>query len=149
MFVTSSGRLGVLVSSERYKTDITTLEPDKFGVARLRPVSFRLKSEPNGAIQYGLIAAEVEKVLPGLVIRDGAGKIQGVRYDELATILLNEIQGQQASIVTLANQNDVQAAEIKTRKQQVMELGVLAREVAQMHEATGALTTKNQLVARR
>ena len=45
-------------------------------------------------MQYGLIAEEVAKVYPELVIRDAAGTIQGVRYDELAPMLLNEVQKQ-------------------------------------------------------
>jgi hypothetical protein len=64
----------------------------------LRPVSFHLKSDPKGAVQYGLIAEEVNKVFPELVIRDDAGTIQGVRYDELAPMLLNEVKQQAAEI---------------------------------------------------
>ena len=147
VFVTASGRLGVLASSERYKTDITTLSPATARLAQLRPVSFRLKSDPNGAIQYGLIAEEVNKVYPELVIRDGDGKIQGVRYDELTPILLNEMQRQQASMASLKVQNGSQASEIMELKQQVTRLGALAREVAQMHAALAALQTKDPLVA--
>jgi len=73
-------------------------------LAQLRPVSFHLKTDPGGAIQYGLIAEEVNKVYPELVVRDKDGKMQGVRYDELAPILLNEMQRQQASIVSLTMQ---------------------------------------------
>jgi hypothetical protein len=149
VFVTASGQLGVLASSERYKTDIAALSPASERLAQLRPVSFHLKADPRGAIQYGLIAEEVDKVYPELVIRDGNGKIQGVRYDELAPILLNEMQRQQASIASLAMQNDSQASEIVDLKQQVTKLGDLARDVAEMHAALAALQTKDQLVARR
>jgi hypothetical protein len=45
-------------------------------------------------VQYGLIAEEVNRVYPELVIRDGNGAIQGVRYDELAPMLLNEVSAQ-------------------------------------------------------
>ena len=86
---------------------------------------------------------------PELVVRDKDGKMQGVRYDELAPILLNEMQRQQASIVSLTMQNGSQAAEISELKQQVTKLGVLAREVAEMHSALAKLQTKDQLVARR
>jgi hypothetical protein len=149
VYIAANGRLGVLASSERYKTDITTLAPASERLAQLRPVSFRLKTDPHGAIQYGLIAEEVDKVYPELVIRDSEGKIQGVRYDELAPMLLNEMQRQQASIVSLTTKNDSQAAEISELKQQVMQMGDLAREVAEMHAALSALQTKDQLVARR
>src|SRR5450432_1306617 len=71
---------------------------DTTKLQELRPVSFHLKSDPHGAVQYGLIAEEVDKVYPELVIRDAAGKIQGVRYDELAPMLLNEVQLQASEI---------------------------------------------------
>jgi hypothetical protein len=149
VYVTANGQLGVLASSERYKTEITTLAPASERLAQLRPVSFHLKTDPGGAIQYGLIAEEVNKVYPELVVRDKDGKMQGVRYDELAPILLNEMQRQQASIVSLTMQNGSQAAEISELKQQVTKLGELAREVAEMHSALAKLQTKDQLVARR
>ncbi len=102
VYVTSSGKLGVLASSERYKTDIESLGTTTQRLEQLRPVSFHLKSDPGGAIQYGLIAEEVDKVYPELVIRDDKGVIQGVRYDELAPMLLNVVQQQNATMRTQA-----------------------------------------------
>ena len=49
---------------------------------------------------------EVDKVFPELVVRDEAGKIEGVRYDELAPMLLNEVQQQQQKLATQAEQLD-------------------------------------------
>ena len=48
--------------------------------------------------RYGLIAEEVAKFYPELVVRDGNGRIDGVRYDELAPMLLNEMQKEHATI---------------------------------------------------
>ena len=59
---------------------------------QLRPVTFHLKAEPQGEVQYGLIAEEVAKIYPELVTHDEKGRIDGVRYDELAPMLLNELQ---------------------------------------------------------
>jgi hypothetical protein len=114
----STGQLGVLASSERYKTAITPIGKSSEKLQQLRPVSFHLKADPNGAVQYGLIAEEVNKVYPELVIRDASGKIQGVRYDELAPMLLNEVQQQAAEIRNLKQQ----ASEMRDLKQQVAEL---------------------------
>jgi hypothetical protein len=69
-------------------------------LTQLRPVTFHLKTDPNVALQSGLIAEEVAKVYPELVIRDQKGRIDGVRYDELAPMLLNEVQQQQQKIAT-------------------------------------------------
>ena len=68
---------------------------------QVRPVTFHLKNDPHGAVQFGLIAEEVDKVYPELVIRDDAGKVQGVRYDELAPMLLNEVQSQRRELAEL------------------------------------------------
>ena len=132
VYVNANGQLGVLSSSERYKTEITSMGGSTEKLHELRPVSFHLKSDPKGAVQYGLIAEEVAKVFPELVIRDEAGTIQGVRYDELAPMLLNEVQQQ--------------AAEIRDLKQQVAELNSLKQE---MRAALDTLKSKDQLVAQR
>jgi hypothetical protein len=44
----------------------------------------------------------VAKVYPELVIRDEKGRIDGVRYDELAPMLLNEVQQQQKAAAAQA-----------------------------------------------
>jgi Chaperone of endosialidase len=98
VYVTASGQLGVLASSERYKTAIASMGGSTENLQQLRPVTFHLKTDPKGIVQYGLIAEEVAKVYPELVIRDAAGKIQGVRYEELAPMLLNEVQQQQKQL---------------------------------------------------
>ena len=75
--VKSNGQLGVVASSARYKQDIKPLAGGSGGtaekLARLRPVSYRYKTEPE-ATHYGLIAEEVDKVMPELVVRDGENR---------------------------------------------------------------------------
>jgi uncharacterized coiled-coil protein SlyX len=58
----------------------------------LTPVTFRYKKEidPAGKSQFGLVAEEVEKVNPDLVVRDKEGKPYSVRYDQVNAMLLNE-----------------------------------------------------------
>lgn len=139
VYVTSAGQLGFSASSERYKTDITPLDSDTDKLNQLRPVSFHVKTDPNGAIQFGLIAEEVDKVYPELVIRDDKGTIQGVRYDELAPMLLSQAQKQQATIDAQAQHSAVQDAEIVQLKAQL----------AEMHAVLARLQSKDQLVAQR
>jgi Chaperone of endosialidase len=139
VYVTANGQLGVLASSERYKTEIASMGPSTQKLHELRPVSFHLKSDPKGAVQYGLIAEEVNKVFPELVIRDEAGTIQGVRYDELAPMLLNEMQEQQQKIAV----QDQRAAT------QSLEISQLKAQLAEMHAALLTLQSKDQLVAQR
>jgi uncharacterized coiled-coil protein SlyX len=58
----------------------------------LKPVTFRYKKEidPAGAQQFGLVAEEVEKINPDLVVRDENGNVNGVRYEHVNAMLLNE-----------------------------------------------------------
>jgi len=60
--------------------------------ARQKPVTFRYKEEidPEGIPQFGLVAEEVEKVNPDLVVRDEDGKVMTVRYEAVNAMLLNE-----------------------------------------------------------
>jgi len=99
VYISSTGQLGVLASSEKYKTAIAGMGERSAEVHHLRPVTFHLKNDPQGALQYGLIAEEVNEVDPNLVIRDQSGSIEGVRYDELAPLLLNEVQQLQKKLV--------------------------------------------------
>ncbi len=64
----------------------------------LRPVSFTYKSDAEHTKQFGLIAEEVNKVMPALVSRGADGQIETVKYHELATLLLNELIKQHAII---------------------------------------------------
>jgi hypothetical protein len=120
VYVNANGQLGVLASSERYKTRVEPMHNSTQKLSELRPVMFHLKSDPQGAVQYGLIAEEVAKVYPELVIKDSSGKIQGVRYDELAPMLLNEVQKQQGELQAGLRQ----IAELKKQNQEI--LAVLA-----------------------
>jgi hypothetical protein len=139
VFVGADGRLGVVASSERYKTDIAPMGPATSKISQLRPVTFRLKADPTGARQFGLIAEEVDKVFPELVVRNEAGRIEGVRYDELAPMLLNEVQQQQQKLA-------VQAEQLAGLKQQFAELRELNHE---MQLALVKLQAKESQVAMR
>ena len=56
----------------------------------------------SGERQYGLVAEEVAKVYPELVVRSGTGEVQSVKYKELIPMLLNQIQRQQSQLDTQA-----------------------------------------------
>jgi endosialidase-like protein len=90
--VTSSGQLGVSGSSKRFKNDIKSMDKASETILSLRPVTFRYKPglDPNGIPQFGLVAEEVEKVNPALVVRDADGKPYTVRYEAVNAMLLNE-----------------------------------------------------------
>ena len=59
-------------------------------ILALKPVTFQYKSDESGTPQFGLIAEEVAKVNPDLVVHDEKGQIYTVRYDAVNAMLLNE-----------------------------------------------------------
>ena len=48
------------------------------------------RCDPDGVPQFGLIAEQEEKVSPDLVVRDGDGRVNTVRYEAVNAMLLNE-----------------------------------------------------------
>ena len=92
VYVNSDNKIGTLVSSRRFKDEIKPMEKASEAILALKPVTFRYKKqiEPNGAIMFGLIAEEVEKVDPDLVTRNAKGEAETVRYDAVNAMLLNE-----------------------------------------------------------
>ena len=66
------------------------MEKASEAILSLRPVTFHYKTDTNGTPQFGLIAEEVAKVNPVLVLPDKEGKPYTVRYDAVNAMLLNE-----------------------------------------------------------
>jgi hypothetical protein len=145
VYVTDDGRLGVLASSERYKTAIAPMGADTAKLRQLRPVTFKLKGDAKGTRQYGLIAEEVATVYPELVIRDQNGRIDGVRYDELAPMLLNEMQQQKKSLAAQAKE----IGDLKQREKKFASESEVSELKQQLQAALAALQAKDQLVAQR
>jgi hypothetical protein len=111
--IDSNGQLGIASSSERFKTDIAPMQSATANLQGLRPVTFHYKADRRGTLRYGLIAEEVAKVYPELVVRGTGGRIDGVRYDELAPMLLNEVQLRKARIDRLKLQFALVQAALK------------------------------------
>lgn len=97
-------------SSQRFKEDIKPIDKASESLLRLKPVAFRYKKEidPAGSPQFGLVAEDVEKINPDLVVRDKEGKPYSERYDQVNAMLLNEflkehrqVEEQQAAIIEL------------------------------------------------
>ena len=92
VFINSNGQLGTTTSSQRFKEEIKPMNRASEALFSLKPVAFRYKKEIDsaGTPQFGLVAEEVEKVNPDLVVRDKDGKAYSVRYDQVNAMLLNE-----------------------------------------------------------
>ena len=90
--VSADGQLGTMPSSQRFKDEIKPMDDASEAIFALEPVTFRYKKnlDPDGIRQFGLVAEELAKVNPDLVVRDADGKPYTVRYDAVNAMLLNE-----------------------------------------------------------
>src|SRR5262245_48363644 len=100
VYINSDNKIGTLVSSQRYKTEIKPMDNASEAMLALNPVTFRYKKEiePNGATMFGLIAEDVAKVDPNLVTRDDKGQAETVRYEAVNAMLLNEFLKQHRKV---------------------------------------------------
>jgi uncharacterized coiled-coil protein SlyX len=121
--VDSDGQLGVAASSQRFKDEIKPMDKASEAILALKPVTFRYKHEidPKRIPQFGLVAEEVEKVNPDLVVRDNEGKPYSVRYDQVNAMLLNEflkehrrVEEQEAAIADLRSAMAQQRKDFET-----------------------------------
>jgi Chaperone of endosialidase len=142
VYVNSNHRLGTLTSSRRFKDDIKPMERVSEALFALKPVTFHYKKEidPAGMQQFGLVAEDVEKINPDLVVRDKDGKPYSVRYDQVNAMLLNEFlkehrknEEQQATITQ--QRKDFEAA-IAQQQKQIEALTAQIQKVSAQSEAS-------------
>ena len=116
--VDSSGQLGTISSSRRYKEDIADMGAASERLLALRPVTFRYKQAyGNGEqpLDYGLLAEQVAEVFPELVVFNENNQPETVKYRLLSSLLLNELQKQHSEL-------SGQAAQIEELKETLDEL---------------------------
>jgi Chaperone of endosialidase len=106
VFINNAGQLGTTTSSKRFKDDIKPMDKTSEALFALKPVTFRYKKDidPRGIQQLGLVAEDVEKVNPDLIVRDKEGKAYSVRYDQVNAMLLNEFLKEHEAVQELKKQ---------------------------------------------
>ena len=118
--ISSSGLIEILVSSKRYKMDISSIEINTSEIYKLNPVSFTSKEDNNR--YFGLIAEEVAAVIPELAefaikkdVVSGSDSEElipdAVKYSMLSVLLLNEVQKHQEIITS--QENKIKELEVK------------------------------------
>jgi hypothetical protein len=142
--VNASGKLGVAASSHHFKNDIKPMDKASEAILALKPVTFRYKEQidPDRIPQFGLIAEEVEKVNPDLVVRDGNGEIYTVRYDAVNAMLLNEFLKEHRTVQELRNEL---AALTATVKEQAAQIQKVIAQVELSKFATGRVCSDGTL----
>ncbi len=128
VYVDANGKLGTATSSERFKDNIKPMDKASEAILALKPVTFRYKKQidSKGIPQFGLVAEDVEKINPDLVVRDKEGKAYSVRYDQVNAMLLNEFLKEHQKVekleATVAQQHkdfEAAVAELKGQIQKV------------------------------
>jgi hypothetical protein len=134
VYIDPDGRLGTGPSARRFKKDIADMGAASEVLLSMRPVTFHFKTQDaekagREISQFGLIAEEVAKVNPDLILRDKEGEIYSVRYDAVNAMLLNEFlkehkKVQQLEAASAQQRNDFEATIAELRKEIA---GVVAR----------------------
>jgi len=98
-FVSVYATIGVIQTSDaNFKTNI---QPTQYGleeVLALNPVEYNWKDNPSGEKMVGLLAQEVQKIIPEAVVVPANGDPLGMKYTELIPVLVKAIQEQQKKI---------------------------------------------------
>jgi hypothetical protein len=121
VLINSSNKLGTMTSSKRFKENIKQMDTASDRLFALKPVTFRYKKEidPAGTSEFGLVAEDVEKVNPDLVVRDKDGKAYAVRYDAVNAMLLNEFLKEHRAFVEQQQKVEEQGATIARQQKQI------------------------------
>jgi trimeric autotransporter adhesin len=130
VYINSNGKLGTTTSSKRFKENIKPMDKASEAILALQPVSFRYKKEldPDGIPQFGLVAEQVEKVNPDLVVRDSDGKVNTVRYEAVNAMLLNEFLKEHRKVEEQSRKIQEQDATITQFKKEMQTIAARLKE---------------------
>jgi hypothetical protein len=132
VIVNANGKLGTTVSSARFKEAIKPMDKASEAIHALRPVTFCYKKEIDAERipQFGLVAEDVGKINPDLVVRDKEGKPYSVRYDAVNAMLLNEFLKEHRTVQEQGATIAEQQKEIKALKAELRELASQIQKVS-------------------
>jgi len=124
VFINSSGKLGTITSSRKFKEEIRPMAQASEVLFALKPVIFRYKKEiePEKIPQFGLVAEDVEAVNPDLVVRDKDGKVNTVRYEAINAMLLNEFLKEHRTVQELKQEMAALTATVKEQTVQIQRI---------------------------
>ncbi len=134
--VDGNGQLGTVASSARFKKNIKPMDKTSEAILGLKPVSFQYRSDSKATPQFGLIAEEVAKVNPDLVVRNRNDEIYSVRYDAVNAMLLNEFLKEHRKVEKLQATVEGLAA---TVKEQAAQISKVSAELKASKFATGQI----------
>jgi len=135
VIVNPQGQLGTVVSSARFKEAIKPMDKASEALLALKPVTFRYHEgvDPDHVPQFGLVAEDVEKINPDLVVRDEDGKVMTVRYEGVNAMLLNEFLKEHRKVEEQERNAQEQQSTITALK------GAVAKQQTQIEALTAGL----------
>ncbi len=120
--IDSLGQLGTISSSARFKEEVKPMGRSSEAVLALNQVTFHYKSDHSETPQFGLIAEDVAKANPDLVVRDENGEIYTVRHDAVNAMLLNEFLKEHRTVGELQQEIATLTATVKAQTAQIQEI---------------------------
>ena len=105
-------------------------------ILALKPVTFRYEHELDldGVPQFGLIAEQVEKVNPDLVVRGEDGKVTTVRYEAVNAMLRNEFLKEHRNVAEQQSTIAELKAALAKQQKQIEALTSTVRKVSERVE---------------
>lgn len=114
-------RAGVIIStcssSIRYKTNVNSFTGGLETVRRLRPVTFDWKS--NNERDVGFVAEEIKEIEPLLATYNDKGEVEGVKYAQVTTVLVNAVNEQQKQIEDQKQTIERQQKQVEEQQKQI------------------------------
>ncbi len=123
--IDSSGQLGTINSSRRFKRDIADMGDASSALMSLRPVTFHYKqpsADGKQRLEYGLIAEEVADFFPDAVTYTPTGEAETIQYYKIDSMLLNEVQKQNREVQKQNLRIEDQLREIDALKERLAAL---------------------------
>jgi hypothetical protein len=142
--IDSAGQLGTMSSSQRFKKEVRPMDKASEAILALKPVTFHYKTDNTKTPQFGLIAEDVAKVNPDLVVRDKNGDIYTVRYDAVNAMLLNEFLKEHRKVEELRSaiaqqRTDFEAAMVQQQKRMEAVVARLTEQEARIQNVSAQI----------
>ena len=120
--IMSDGTLTTSTSDISLKENIFQI-PDALGsLVKLRGVYFSWKNDPTGTRQMGMIAQEVEPLVPEIVFTNPVDGLKGINYSQATALLVEAIKEQQHQIESYKSENDNLKSQVQILQEEVEQI---------------------------
>ncbi len=127
--IRSDGTLTTATSDQRLKRDIETISNPLEKIMALRGVTYFWKDSTSSKRMLGMVAQEVQQVVPELVYQNKTDGYYGINYGETAGLLIEAIKAQQHIILQLKEELHQQ---YKVVQASIQETGQLKKEISDL-----------------